>query len=157
MTMQEYEEDHRDPDAHTLDDMRESMAEEDLPSPMDVPLELFRTATDPDKFREIYTSAADAAKRMPKLKRLDIEFDIQGETAFGPGEHELRFIQGNERWCSASTAGLKVGWGLQPMVAIDPDVVKAWGDVGKVRNETVGFLIRDESCSDYDDFRLLDV
>ncbi|KAF2998175.1 hypothetical protein E8E13_003530 [Curvularia kusanoi] len=155
MTMEEYEEEWRDHDARTLDEMREYMEEEELPIPMDTPLEYFRTAMDPDKFRQIYTSAADATKRMPKLKRLEINFDIR-QTGSGEAEHELRFFQGNERWCSASTADLRVGWNLQPMIEIDPGVVKAWKEVGAARNLTIDLLVRGDDCSDYDDFRLVD-
>ena len=64
----EYEEDSQ---AHTLDDMREYMEEDELPAAMDVPENPFRLAMDPAKFKEIHLAVAQAVKRMPKLRELE--------------------------------------------------------------------------------------
>lgn len=67
MTMEEFVEDYLDPDPETIDKLRLQMKEHEVPAPMDVPTNPFRTYTDPAKFREIYLAAADTVRRMPKL------------------------------------------------------------------------------------------
>jgi len=153
MTMEEYEEDYTDPQARTLDDLRLMMEEDELPAAMDVVTNAFRTSTDPVKFEEIYLAAAQAVRRMPKLRALEICFETL-RSSLGQGEHELRYVHGTDRWCSSSSAEIKVGWGLVPAIDIDDAVLKAWREVGVAKNASIELYLRDQDLN-YDDFRLI--
>lgn len=160
MSMEEYLENETDPDARTLDYMREQMDEDHLPPAVDVPLNVFRTATDPAKFKEIYLAAAEAVKRMPILRCLEIWFNVQGSCSFGQGEHEFRYLsgqgqrKGRDAWCKSSTAELRVGWGLIPTIELDAEVLQAWRGVGAAKgNASIELLLRDDF--DYDDFKVI--
>lgn len=145
MTMEEFIEDHQDPDARDIDDLRLQMKEHELPAPMDVPYNPFRTSTDPAKFREIYLAAADAVRRMPKLLVFEIYFQLMGQSGFGEGEHEFRYRVGNDdMWCRSSTADVNLGWGLIPMISLDHDVVEAWRNVGHAVDRSVKVFTRDD-------------
>jgi hypothetical protein len=96
MSMEEYEEEYTDPDARTLDDMRLYMFEDELAAAMDVPTEPLRTATDSATFKEIYVATASAVKRMSKLRVLEIWFELHGESGFGRGKHEFRYVHGTD-------------------------------------------------------------
>lgn len=153
MDADDYEE---DPQAHTLDDMREYMEEDELPAAMDVPLNPFRTAMDREKFKDIYLAAAQAVKRMPKLRKLEISFDLQGDAGMGPGDHEFSYMQSTtESWCQESSADIKVGWGMVPAVEMDDEVMEAWREVGEAKGSSIELYLRDQN-EDYYDYRLIE-
>lgn len=146
----DYEE---DPQAHTLDDMREYMEEDELPAAMDVPLNPFRLSIDPSKFKAIYLTAAQAVKRMPKLRSLEINFDLQGDVGMGPGDHEFSYLHSRtEKWMRESKAEIKVGWGMVPAVEIEDEVLKAWAEVGEVKGASIELFLRNQN-EDYYDYK----
>lgn len=146
----DYEE---DPQAHTLDDMREYMEEDELPPAMDVPLNPFRLAVDPAKFKDIFLAAAQAVKRMPKLRSLEISFDLQGDAGMGPGDHEFSYLHSTtEKWIRQSDAEIKVGWGMVPAVEIEDEVLKAWAEVGEVKGASIELFLRNQN-EDYYDYK----
>ena len=153
MTMEEWEEDYSDSQAYTFDDMREFLQEDELPAPFDQPTQPFRTATDPVKFKEIYLAAADAVKRMPKLRELLMIFDLQAQSAWGRGVHEFCYthVHDDRSLYSAKFADISARWTLVPPIPIDEVVLKAWKNVAVTKGALIDLFLRsqDEDESDY--------
>ena len=127
--MEEWEENETDPDAQSLDDMRLQMKEDELPAAMDVPNYPFRTAANPRKMDEVYLAAAEAVRKMPELRLVDMHFDIHGGTELGKGEHYFRFVQGEDFWIKKSNADVKVVCEVTPDFEVAPEALQAWRDV----------------------------
>jgi hypothetical protein len=129
-------------------------AENELPAMIDRPLELFRTSIVPAKFKEIYTAAAKAVKRMRKLLTLPITFELQGDYG-GPGTHEFFYEAGHPRdsviLSKSSSADIKLEWTMIPSVEIGETVLAAWREIAADRGSTIEFYIVDNPENLYDD------
>lgn len=151
-----------DPQARTLDDMRLSMGEDEVPAAMDVTRNGFRLAMDKGKFKDVYVAAAKATRRMPKLRKLQIEFDVQGDAGAGPGNHAFHYFHGKRGtegdWYRRGgiEEGIKVGWGLWPAVDFSAceEVLEAWRDVGKAKGATIELYA--QGSPSYRNFRLIE-
>lgn len=135
VTRDDWIEDNSDPDAHTLDDMRLYMHEDDLPAAVDVPLMFFRTAMTPQRFSELYMAIANAVRRMLRLNDLRIEFDVQGQTYFGSADHEFCFTRDEK------SRVIKAEWVIEPPIEIESTVLQAWKDVGIMHQTEVDIQI----------------
>lgn len=153
INMEEFMEEYTDTDALSFDEMRQLKKEDDLPPAIDTPLFPFRTAINPAKFRSIYLAAADAVKRMPKLRVLHIYFEDKcEETGIGRSDHEFRYARNTTcpAWYADPKAEITVGWALPLVVDIDTEVLSAWKEVGEYKDALVGFHRWDVDAYQYD-------
>jgi hypothetical protein len=154
----DYEE---DPQAWTLDDYRQCMQEAELPAPMDVVCNPFRLVMDAEEFKDVYVATAKATKRMPKLRQLQIVFNVQGDVGAGPGGHGLYYYHGSrkdkENWYEGGGEhGIKVGWCVWPAVDVlaCKEVFETWKDVGESKGAPIELYV--QASEDDDDFRLVE-
>jgi hypothetical protein len=132
--------------------------DEEMPAIIDRPLEPFRATIISDKFSKIYFAAANAVKRMRKLKTLVLYFELQGDYG-GPGIHEFFYEAGHPETSvvlnKASSADIKVEWTIIPAVRIKEEVLAAWRDVALERGLTIELYVVDNP-DDLCDYRLIE-
>lgn len=139
-----------DEDAPTLDEMREYLEEDELPAVEDHPPRIFRNTMDGAKFREIYVTAAAAARESPKVRELFINFEDVYR-----GHHNFLYNHGpSKKFFRTCSAEIKVAWDLRPVTDVDEQVKKAWEDVGKAYKASTQILRGD--CNGDITFRDID-
>lgn len=131
-----------------LDEMREYMEEDELPARMDVLNNPYRTAMDLQKFKDIYIAAANAVQRMPRLRKMNITFDIKSG-GLSRCYHEFEYVQGTDRTprFEGSLAEIKVDWWTTPAIEIQrcDEVWEAWREVGRAKGTSIELYF----CDDY--------